>query len=255
MTKRRIGISACVITKNEEKNIARCLNNIRDLVDEIIVVDSFSTDKTVEIARRYTDKVYQRQLASFSEQRNYASSLASNRWVLHIDADEVWDDDLRREIERLFVSGEYKKYAAFCFAKKTFDEKGEFVFELYSYPGFHYRLYDRDRCFWKRKVHETLEIDGRKKFIPFHFLHYPDFSKIERKETQYGGFQTAQYEEAEQRSDRKSGLQLSQALANAWFHFKAMYIDLKFYQKGWRYWLFGLRWMIYMTRRYLREKL
>ncbi len=91
-------ISATIITRNEESQIERCLSSLQGVVDEIIVVDSFSTDLTPEICRRYGCKVTQRAFTGFGSQRQYAVGLTSHSYVLAIDADEVLSDQLREEL-------------------------------------------------------------------------------------------------------------------------------------------------------------
>ena len=93
-------ISALVITHNEESNIERCLKAL-EFCDEIVVVDSLSTDRTVEIARRFTDKVSQREFTGFSDQRSAAVALATGDWVLVVDADEVVTSELAEEIRNV----------------------------------------------------------------------------------------------------------------------------------------------------------
>ena len=86
----RPSLSACMIVKNEEKFLAQCLNSIKDAVDEIIIVDTGSTDKTVEIAQSFGAKVYHHPWRnSFSEARNHSLSYATCDWILQIDADEA----------------------------------------------------------------------------------------------------------------------------------------------------------------------
>jgi glycosyltransferase involved in cell wall biosynthesis len=98
-------ISAVIITFNEEKKIERCLKSLT-WAEEIVVVDSFSTDSTVEICRRYTDKVFQHPWPhSSSEQRNIADRYASNDWIIAIDVDEVVTTGLRDEILEVFEQG------------------------------------------------------------------------------------------------------------------------------------------------------
>src|ERR1041384_3497976 len=80
-------VSAIVVCFNEEKNIGACLESLR-WCDEIVVVDSFSTDRTVEICRRYTDRVIQREWAGYRDQKAFAHSQATRAWVLLVDADE-----------------------------------------------------------------------------------------------------------------------------------------------------------------------
>ena len=81
-------LSVLIITKNEEKNIRRCLESIQ-WADEIIVVDTFSSDKTVAICREFTDKVFQKNWTGYGPQKNFCASKAKNRWVLNVDADEI----------------------------------------------------------------------------------------------------------------------------------------------------------------------
>lgn len=104
-------ISATVITYNEEANIERCLNSLIGVADEIIVVDSLSTDATVDICRRYGCKVTERAFTGYGSQRQYAVGLANGRFVLSIDADEALSDELRQNIIRLKERGlEHRMY-------------------------------------------------------------------------------------------------------------------------------------------------
>src|SRR5918997_478593 len=80
-------VSAIVVCYNEEDNIARCLNSLR-WCDEIVVVDSFSTDRTVEICRQYTERIVQRKWAGYRDQKAFAHSQATKDWVLLVDSDE-----------------------------------------------------------------------------------------------------------------------------------------------------------------------
>ena len=104
-------VSATVITHNEAANIARCLNSLIGVADEIIVVDSLSTDATVDICRRYGCKVTERAFTGYGSQRQYAVGLANGRFVLSIDADEALSDELRRNIIALKERGlEHRMY-------------------------------------------------------------------------------------------------------------------------------------------------
>ncbi len=91
-------ITATVITHNEQRNIERCLNALIGVADEIVVVDSNSTDATVEICSRYGCRIVARPFAGYGSQRQFATSLATHRYILSIDADEVLSDDLRQAI-------------------------------------------------------------------------------------------------------------------------------------------------------------
>lgn len=97
-----IRISCCMIVKDEEKVLARCLDSIADLMDEIIIVDTGSTDRTKEIARKYTDKIYDfKWIQDFSAARNYAFSLAKMEYIYTADADEVVDPVNRKRFRYL----------------------------------------------------------------------------------------------------------------------------------------------------------
>ena len=96
-------LSIAIITYNEEDNIRDALESVR-WADEIVVVDSFSTDKTQEVCREYTDRVYSEEWAGFSAQKNRAIELTTQPWVLVLDADERVSDDLKAEIVRAISS-------------------------------------------------------------------------------------------------------------------------------------------------------
>lgn len=97
-----ITISLCMIVKNEEKLLARCLDSVADIMDELIIVDTGSTDRTKEIAARYTDKVYEfAWINDFAAARNFAFSRASMEYIYSADADEVLDEENRGLFLRL----------------------------------------------------------------------------------------------------------------------------------------------------------
>ena len=91
-------LSVVIITFNEEENIARCINSVREIADEIIVVDSFSVDKTISIAESLGAKIIQHKFEGHIQQKNFAKEQASYDWVLSIDADETLSDELKQSI-------------------------------------------------------------------------------------------------------------------------------------------------------------
>ncbi len=113
-------ISVVLITKNEEKNVAPCLESVR-WADELIVIDSFSTDQTVEISRKFTDKVFQHEWPGMvGTQRNVGLGIAVSQWVLFLDADERVTDDLKDEILGFIHSPLAETYAAGEIPRKNY---------------------------------------------------------------------------------------------------------------------------------------
>ena len=105
-----IQLSVVIITYNEERNIARCLDSIKEIADEIIVVDSYSIDKTVEICKSYSAKVFQHKFEGHIQQKNYALEKTSFYFALSLDADEVLSDELRKSIASVKSDWKYDGY-------------------------------------------------------------------------------------------------------------------------------------------------
>lgn len=104
-------ISAVVLTKNEEKNIGRCLNSL-SFCDDIIIIDDYSEDRTIEQAKKYKVKIIQRKLNNdFASQRNFAMKMAGNEWILFIDADEQITSELSKEIIKVVQDSQSGKNA------------------------------------------------------------------------------------------------------------------------------------------------
>ena len=95
-------LSIVIITKNEESNISRCLESVKKIADEIIVVDDFSNDKTVELCTSYGCRVILRKFHDFSDQKQFAVDQSVNDWVFSIDADEELTEKMQNEIKQLF---------------------------------------------------------------------------------------------------------------------------------------------------------
>ena len=150
-------LSVTVITKNEAEDIADALSSVA-FADEIIVVDSHSTDDTVAITKRHTDRVVVREWNGYIDQKNYAASIASHDWILSLDADERVTPTLADEIRRLLA--DEPGDAAFRIPRVTF-HLGRWVRTTDWYPDFQTRLYDRRRGRWTgRYVHEAVTADG-----------------------------------------------------------------------------------------------
>ena len=152
-------ISAVIITLNEEKNIDRCLRSLKGIADELVIVDSFSTDKTVEIAEKYGAKIIQQSFLGYKEQKNFATAQASNNWVLSLDADEALSPELQQSIMR---EKEQLQSDAYRFARLTY-YCGKWIKHSGWYPDKKIRLYDRTKGQWEgEKVHEYWEPQNQK---------------------------------------------------------------------------------------------
>lgn len=153
-------IAAVVITKDEERNIAACLDSLR-WADEIIVVDACSSDRTVEIAKRYTDRVFIRLWPGYGAQRNFSVEQAKSEWVLVIDADERVTDSLKEEIQGIFRQGPPADVAGFAVPRQNFFY-GKWIRYGGIYPDYSLRLFRRSSGRYAEDVplHEPLVLNG-----------------------------------------------------------------------------------------------
>ncbi|HXC92645.1 MAG TPA: glycosyltransferase family 2 protein [Geobacteraceae bacterium] len=161
-------ISATVIVKNEEKNIFDCLNSL-DFADEIIVVDSGSSDRTGEICSSHPKvRFYERAWEGFGRQKNIAAGLAANDWILNVDADERVTPELLLAIR----AADFNGYAGFRVARRNFFG-GRWIRYCGWYPDYNIRLYSRRLgSFKERAVHEAVECSGEVGKLQGDLLHY-----------------------------------------------------------------------------------
>ncbi|HEX8330190.1 MAG TPA: glycosyltransferase family 2 protein [Hymenobacter sp.] len=151
-----VSLSVVVITFNEEANIARCLQALGNVADDVLVVDSFSTDATVEICRQHGARVIQHAFVGYVEQKNYATGQAKFDHVLQLDADEVLTDELRQSIS---AAKQNWQHAAYSLARLT-NYCGHWVRHGGWYPDRKLRLYDRRLGRWTGLLlHERYEVD------------------------------------------------------------------------------------------------
>lgn len=150
-----VKISGVIITFNEEKNIGRCLNSLIGICDEILVVDSFSTDKTKDICIKYGAKFLEHRFDGHIEQKNYAMHQAQYDIILSLDADEALSDQLRESILELksnWKSGAYKfnRFTNYC---------GQWIKHSGWYPDTKIRLWDRKLGLWGgTNPHDSVEL-------------------------------------------------------------------------------------------------
>lgn len=192
-------ISICIICFNEEKNIRRCLESSK-WADEIIVVDSMSHDRTLEIAGRYTDKIYQTEWPGYVEQKNFALSKASGEWVLSIDADEeisrALQDEIKLEIQKK------KPKDAYRIPRLSFYQ-GRWIKHSGFYPDRQLRLFRRELGHWAGgRVHERVEVNGKICDLKNDLLHYPYHGKIAGQLKTVNEFSTLLAEDMYERGKR-----------------------------------------------------
>ena len=162
-------VSACVMTFNNDDQIEDCLKNIT-WADETIVVDSFSTDKTVDICRKYTDRVYQRKWPGFKDQSNYTMSLARYEWILFMDADERITPELYNEIQ-IHLKNNSANWCGFYFPRRIF-YLGKWINHGDWYPAYDLRLYKKNKGCWEKEPHAKIKLDGKAKYLKNDMLHF-----------------------------------------------------------------------------------
>ena len=163
-------VSVTVITLNEARNIEAALASVA-WADEIVVVDSASTDDTVAIARRFTDRVVVHEWQGYVAQKNYAASIASHDWIFSLDADERVTPALADEIRGVMSSE--PECAAYQMPRVTW-HLGRWIRSTDWYPDHQVRLYDRRRARWTGQyVHEALSADGRVDALYGDLQHFP----------------------------------------------------------------------------------
>ncbi len=164
-------ISVCIIAGNEEKNIRRCIESAT-WANEIIVVDSFSTDRTVEICREYTDRVYQHEWLGYIGQKNLIKDMAKNPWILFLDADEEISPALRDEIQAEFNSGRNTEINGYEFPRMV-RFLGRWITHGDWYPDIKLRLFRKEKgtCGGK-EPHDRTTVKGKVKRLKAPIFHY-----------------------------------------------------------------------------------
>ena len=168
-TEERPKISVYMITRNNERTVEKALASVR-WADEIVVVDSFSTDKTPEICRRVTDRVIQRPWPGFREQYQCAADLTTHPWILFIDADEEISPELAEEIQRV-LNGGGKGFDGFIIYRQT-HYLGRWIRHGAWYPDYEIRLYRREKGRWEGGLHAKIVVHGNVGSLKHEYLHH-----------------------------------------------------------------------------------
>jgi len=242
----RVGLSACIITYNEADRIEACVRSL-SFCDEILVVDSHSTDDTRERARALGARVIERDWPGYRSQKQFAVEGAAHDWVLCLDADERVSDALRRQIETLRDAG-FEGRAGWSLPRIT-DYFGRFLRHGNAYPDRLVRLFDRRRGGWTgREIHENTRVQGPVGRLGGHLEHYP-YRSLTDHQLRMQRYATLMAQSL-YASGRRCGL--GRVLLNAeWRFLRGYWLRLGFLD-GWRGLVFALIESNYVRRKYLQ---
>ncbi len=160
-------ISVVIITNNEQDELDNCLKWL-SWCDDIIIIDNNSLHKTIDIARKYTNRIFNRKFDTFSAQRNYGIEKAKYNWILSLDPDETLTEELSDEILEEIKLDKYSAYYI-PFKHHFF---GKWLKYGGWYPSYLKRLFRKDKAIWKNDVHEILKVDGEVGYLKNPVLHY-----------------------------------------------------------------------------------
>ena len=239
------GLSACIITYNEADRIEACLHSV-SFCDEIIVVDSHSTDATRELAARLGARVIERAWPGYRSQKQFAVESAGNDWVLCLDADERVSPKLRGEIEGLREAG-FPGFAGWSVPRIT-DYFGRFLRHGNAYPDRLIRLFDRRRGGWTGyEIHENTRVTGPVGRLRGDLEHYSYRSLTDHH------LRMARYADlmAQALHDRGKRCGLAKVMINPQWRFFRGYVLRLGFLDGWRGLVFALVEANYVRRKYL----
>lgn len=247
----RLPISVYIITKDNIRTLRKALLSVSGWVDEIVAVDSGSSDGTLEVLKEFTDRVYHRDWPGFRDQYQHSQDLTKNEWVIFIDADEEVSPELVEEIKNLFRDGEPKK-DGYIAHRKTY-----FLGRWIKYGGwsrdYEIRLYKKELGRWEGGLHAKVHVKGKVGELKHYYLHYTYSDISDQLSTMdlYSGIATKDMVEAKRRSN------ILRLILNPLFRFvrdyffrlgflggipglvidvtNAYYVFLK-YAKLWEYW-------------------
>jgi glycosyltransferase involved in cell wall biosynthesis len=183
-----VRLSAGILTFNSQKHLPRVLESLKGVADEVVVLDSGSTDKTLEIAEKFGARIFKREFDNYVNQKNHLLSLCTGDWVLFVDSDEVLSPELREEVLKV-KEGLYPFDGFYVNVLTSY--LGRWIKHAW-YPDWHLRLARREKCRWVgSEVHESLKVEGRAGYLKGNLLHYSYSSvsehleKIDRYSTLY----------------------------------------------------------------------
>ncbi len=237
---------AVILTWNEEKHIAACIDSVQ-WCDAIVVIDSFSTDRTCEIARERGALVIRHPFKGFGSQRQAAMDCIAARWVLFIDADERATPELAHEIR--YVMATRPDVAGWWFPRHNYIW-GQIIRHAGWYPDYQLRLLCHDRSRWdpQREVHELPILDGPTAHLEHELIHYnyDTLGQFIAKQEKYTDYDARILMERGEKPKWWSPLSMPLR------HFKLRWLDWQGYRDGWRGLCLSLLMGYYEGQKYIR---
>jgi glycosyltransferase involved in cell wall biosynthesis len=239
-------LSACIITYNEADRIEDCVRSV-SFCDEVVVIDSHSSDRTRELAAALGARVIERDWPGYRSQKEFAVRTARHDWVLCLDADERVSSELREEIERLRAGG-FAGHAGWSVPRIT-DYFGRFLRHGNAYPDRLVRLFDRRQGGWVgREIHENTRVKGRVGRLRGHLLHYSyrSLTDHEQRMLRYAQLMAESMLAAGRRGS------LAPVILNSSWRFLRGYVLRLGFLDGWRGLTFALVETHYVRQKYLK---
>ncbi len=221
-------LSATIITLNEEDKIRPCIESLIGVADEIVVVDSLSTDNTKLICEEYGVKFVEQKWLGYSEQKNLANKIASYDWILSIDADEVLSDELKKSILRIKNEEQITKNEELVFSFNRLNNYcGKWIHHSGFYPDKKIRIWNRKVGKWEGIVHEVIKFSTKVKEVHLKgdLLHF-SYSKPEDFENQV--FKFAEMRAQHYYDNGKKNAGLLSVVSPIFFFVKHYFIRLGF---------------------------
>jgi glycosyltransferase involved in cell wall biosynthesis len=207
------GLSVVIVAQDEERTIGKVLDSVKTIANEIVVVDSGSSDKTTEIAKSYGAACYHQQWQGYAKQKNFAISLAKCNWILSLDADEVLSDSLIKEIGAVLSQPDGEQFDGYLIPRFLFIGDTALCHGGF-YPDAQLRLFKRGKGEFKpRLVHESIAVDGKVGRMKEAMLHYayPDFDAYEKAMDKYARLSAQEFAQ-------RGAVGWRASKVNEWFH-------------------------------------
>jgi len=245
-----VEVSFITFTRNSAHRLRELLEHVKDIVDEIIVVDGYSTDETVDIARSYGAKVYQRKPWGYPDpDRMFALKQASHDWVLYLDDDERLSSRLKRDLKSLIEYAESNRICAFSTVRVNITPRGKPLLGPF-YPDRQIRIFKKEKAIYRGIIHEMPQIQGKILTLPeeYYIMHLWSESR-HKKITQYARIQALQYFELSHHSKIRRALWYLLPISSIPYYFYLLYAS------SFRGKIFNLETIIYTVEKMLYDSL